>query len=66
MSDSAWIAIALLGIWVAIVGSHAYDSYQENETRRELLKTIQVLQQGGHKQEAIDGFMFFIQEEAKK
>lgn len=66
MSDTAWVAIVILGIWSSIVGSHIYDTYQENETRRELLKTIQVLNQAGHQQEAIDGFKFFIEKETKK
>lgn len=66
MSDTAWVAIVILGIWGSIVGSHIYDTYQENETRRELLKTIQELNQAGHQQEAINGFMFFIEKETRK
>ena len=66
MSDTAWVAIVILGIWSSIVGSHIYDTYQENETRRELLKTIQVLNQTGHQQEAINGFKFFIEKETRK
>ena len=66
MSDTAWVAIVILSIWGSIAGSHIYDTYQENETRRELLKTIQVLNQAGHQQEAIDGFKFFIEREARK
>ena len=66
MSDTAWVAIVVLSIWGALVGSHIYDTYQKNETKRELLKTIQVLYQAGHRQEAVDGFKAYIEKEDKK
>ena len=66
MSDTAWVAIVVLSIWGALAVSHVYDTYQTNETRREVLKTIQVLYQAGHQQEAVDGFKAYIEKEDKK
>ena len=66
MSDTAWVAIVLIVIWGTLAGANAYETYQANETRREVLKTIQVLYQTGRQQEAIDGFKEYIEKEAKK
>lgn len=66
MSDTGWVALVILSVWGALVGSHVYDTYQTNETRREVLKTIQVLYQAGHQQEAVDGFKAYIEKETKE
>lgn len=60
MSDTGWAAIAFLGVWAILFAAFAYDTYEANKTKREVLKTLQVIAQHGSQEDAkafIDEFI---------
>lgn len=56
MSDTGWVAVVVLGVWVALFLAFSYETYEANKTKREVLKTLQVIAQHGS-QEATKAFI---------
>ena len=42
MSDG-WLVGLVLGLWAVPFAAYSYEMYQRNKTKREILKTVQVL-----------------------
>ena len=60
MSDTGWVAVAVLGVWAILFVSFSYDTYETNKTKREVLKTLQIIAQYGSQDDAkafIDEFI---------
>ena len=56
MSDTRWVVVAFLGAWAILYATFSYDTYEANKTKREVLKTLQVIAQHGS-QEATKAFI---------
>ena len=60
MSDTGWVAIAFLGVWAILFATFSYETYEANKTKREVLKTLQVIAQHGSQEDTkafIDEFI---------
>ena len=60
MSDTGWVVVAVLGVWAILFVSFSYDTYEANKTKREVLKTLQVIAQHGSQEDTkafIDEFI---------
>lgn len=51
MSKTGWVAIAALGVWAILFAAFSYDTYEANKTKREVLKTLQVIAQHGSQED---------------
>ena len=52
MSNTGWVVVAVLGVWAIIFAAFSYETYEANKTKREVLKTLQVIAQHGSQEDA--------------
>lgn len=60
MSDTGWVVVAVLGVWAILFVAFSYETYEANKTKREVLKTLQVIARYGSQEDTkafIDEFI---------